>query len=156
MNPQDHISKYCTYFEAVHSPTAERKGIKNVPTEDQIEAMKHVGVLFDQIRDYLMSPLTVSSFFRSPALNAAIGGSSKTSQHMKGEAIDVYKPGRHLEIFNFVRNHCEYDQCISEYGTEDSPAWIHISKVRPGHGTNRKQSLRCELIDGKITYRNYP
>ena len=40
------------------------------------------------MRDAL-GPIRVSSGYRNPELNRAIGGSSRTSQHCKGEALDL-------------------------------------------------------------------
>lgn len=142
MNIQDHISKYCTYGEAIHSQTAERLGISNTPNEEQLTAMKYVAIeIFDKVREFINSPLTASSFFRSPQVNGSVGGSSKTSQHMRGEAIDMFKAGRNKEAFDFIRANLEFDQLIWEYGDESEPAWVHCSKVN--YRPNRKMVLRC-------------
>lgn len=142
MKNEEHISKYCTYGEAVHSPTADRLGISNQPNDEQLEKMKYVAAeIFDKVREHLVAPLTASSFFRSGQLNGAIGGSSKTSQHMKGEAIDMYKPGSHKEIFDYIRINLVFDQLIWEYGDNNEPAWVHCSKV--SDRVNRNMVLRC-------------
>lgn len=152
MNAQDKICKYCTYGEATHSQAAERLGIANTPNEEQLEHMKYVGAeIFDKVREFLNEPLMASSFFRSPQVNGNVVGSSKTSQHMKGEAIDMYKPGRHKEMFDFVRNTLDFDQLIWEYGDKVEPAWVHCSKV--SYRANRKEVLRCfHDQDGNIRY----
>lgn len=142
MKDSDHISKYCTYGEATHSQAAVRLGLDNTPTEEQIEKMKYVATeIFDKVREHLNSPLTASSFFRSQKVNDAISGHSTTSQHMKGEAIDMFKPGRHKEIFDFIWHNLEFDQLIWEYGDTNEPAWVHVSKV--SYRPNRKMVLRC-------------
>lgn len=144
MKPSDHISKYCTYGEATHSQTAEQLGIPNTPDETQLEAMVYVAnEIFDPTREHLAGPLTASSFFRSPSLNKNVHGSSVTSQHMKGEAIDMYKAGRNKKIFDFIRKNLIFDQLIWEYGTSSEPAWVHCSKVKTGH--NRRVILQCYL-----------
>src|SRR5690349_15441144 len=103
MNLTDHISKYCTYGEAIRSDTASRLNIPNIPNEEQLAAMKYVATeIFDKIREHFNVPLTASSFFRSPSLNNSTPGSSKTSQHMRGEAIDCFLSGRNMEVFKWV------------------------------------------------------
>jgi len=141
MNLTEHISKYCTYGEAIQSQSASRFGIDNTPNEEQIQAMRYVATeIFDPVREFLQGPLTASSFFRSPALNKVIGGSSTTSQHMKGEAIDMFKAGRNKEIFDFIRKGLIFDQLIWEYGTNLEPDWVHCSKILEG---NRHMVLQC-------------
>jgi zinc D-Ala-D-Ala carboxypeptidase len=85
----DKISEHISYVEATRSNTAIRMGVKNDPNKEQLEAMKLVAEkVFEPVRKIANRPITVSSFFRSPKLNKAIGG-SETSQHPKGEAIDM-------------------------------------------------------------------
>lgn len=160
MNPTDRISKYLTYREATKSQNAERKGIQNIPNEVQIEAMKYVAVnVFDHVREFVGGPLHASSFFRSPDLNLAIGG-SKTSQHMKGEAIDIdcdtFGHGTNLKVFNFIREHLPFDQLIAEYpDKEGNPSWVHVSLVKDPK-KNRRQVLVCYNNDqGKQTFEDY-
>ena len=83
------ISDHITYAEAIHSQTAKRKGIDNTPNPNQIEAMRLLAEkVFEPLRGWVGGPIKVNSFFRSPELNTKIGG-SKTSQHCKGQAIDI-------------------------------------------------------------------
>ncbi len=146
----DKISKYCSYGEAIHSDTASRLGIPNIPNEEQLQHMKYVATeILDKIRDKF-GPIHVNSFFRSEELNKQTPGASKTSQHMKGEAIDHLIIGRNMEIFKWVYSNkdvLDYDQCIFEYGTKEEPAWVHVSKVN--YRINRKQTLRYYLNDQK-------
>ncbi len=145
MNLSDHISKYCTYGEAIRSDTASRLGIPNTPNEEQLSSMKYVATeIFDKIREHFGVPLTASSFFRSPNLNSSTPGASKTSQHMKGEAIDCFLSGRNMEVFAWVYKNLkelDIDQMIWEFGTKDEPAWVHISKV--SYRANRHDVLRA-------------
>ena len=147
MNLTDHISKYCTYGEAIRSDTASRLGIPNTPNEEQLAAMIYVSTeIFDKIREYVGVPLMASSFFRSPNLNNSTPGASKTSQHMKGEAIDHYLAGRNADIFTWVKNHLhelDVDQMIWEFGTTTEPAWVHISKVnyRKNKNSNNNEHI---------------
>jgi hypothetical protein len=149
------ISKYITYDEATKSQTAVRLGIENKPSADQIEAMKFVATeIFDRVRMHVGGPLHASSFFRSEELNKAIGGSSKTSQHMKGEAIDIdcdtFGNGTNNSVFLFIRDNLMFDQVIGEYPDKNGKwSWVHVSLRRDGK--NRKQVL-VKLKDKYIQY----
>lgn len=145
------ISKYISYKEATKSQTATRLGIDNKPTEDHLAAMKHVASeVFDKVRAHFGVPLGVSSFYRGPELNKAIGG-SKTSQHMKGEAIDIdadmYGGVTNKEIFDYIKDNLIFDQLIDEYDY----SWIHVSLRRDGK--NRGQVLRAYKENGKTKYK---
>lgn len=145
---KDNISKNITWAEAFKSQSAIRLGINNeaLVTDAIIENMKHVAEnVFEPLRAHFKKPIGISSFYRSSKLNQAIGG-SKTSQHVQGEAIDIdadiFGGITNKEIFEYIKNNLPYDQLISEYGTEENPAWIHVSLKR--NGKNRKQILRIK------------
>lgn len=147
------ISEHISYSEATISQTAIRMGIKNEPDEHHIKRMVLVAEkCFEPIRIHYGKPITVTSFFRSLELNKAIGGSSKTSQHMQGEAIDFVCENM-KEMISWIRKNIEFDQLIYEYGDDQSPAWIHISytEQRP----NRNQVLRVKLNNGQMEWSNY-
>jgi zinc D-Ala-D-Ala carboxypeptidase len=152
------ISKYLSYQEAIKSPTALRLGIDNEPNPEQLENMKHVAKeIFDIVREECVKgALAATSFFRSKELNDAVPGSSATSQHMTGEAIDidadVYGVGSNLEIFHFIKDNLIFDQNILEYPDRfGNPSWVHVSKRRNG---NRGEVL-VKLKTRYIKYRDY-
>lgn len=151
------ISQYVTLAEAIKSQTATRLGIDNTPDEETMERMKHVAKnVFDPVREFVGGPLMVTSFYRSPALNAAIGGSSKTSQHMKGEAIDIdcdgFGFGNNNQIFSWIQKNLEYDQVIGEYPDHTGNfEWVHVSLKKSG---NRKQDL-VKLKDKYILFNDW-
>lgn len=131
------ISKYITYQEATTSQTATRKGIDNTPKENELVAMQLVGIrVFDAVREHFGTPLRVSSFYRSPELNKAVGGSG-TSQHVKGHAIDIQGTGKvtNKMIFDYIKENLDFDQLINEYNF----SWVHVSYV--SKEKNRKQIL---------------
>jgi|ADurb_Cas_02_Slu_FD_contig_31_3790075_length_817_multi_2_in_0_out_0_2 hypothetical protein len=137
------ISDHITYAEAVKSQEAVRLRIRNVPNQKQLAAMRLVAEkCFEPVRNHFKVPIGISSFFRSEALNELIGG-SKTSQHCKGEAIDIdadiFGKISNSEIFHFIYNNLEFDQLIWEYGDDENPAWVHVSYAE---GKNRKQVLK--------------
>jgi hypothetical protein len=150
------ISKNITYKEATHSTTAKRLGIDNTPNAEQFSNMVYVAEnVFQPIREHFGVPIYVSSFFRSEALNSAIRGSS-SSTHMKGEAMDldadVFGKVTNAQIFHYIKDNLEFDQLIWEFGTEDEPAWVHVSLSK---GNNRNQILVAKKVEGKTVYEFY-
>jgi zinc D-Ala-D-Ala carboxypeptidase len=138
----ERISKHISGKEAVHSNTASANKIDNTPDEKQLESMRLVAkMIFEPVREHFGVPIGISSFFRSVELNKRIGG-SKTSQHCKGEAIDmdadIYRRVDNVNIFNYIKENLDFDQLIWEYGTKENPAWVHCSYKAKG---NRKKIL---------------
>ena len=149
----DNISKHISYREATRSDTALRKGIDNTPGVEQLESMEAIAErVFEPLREWVGGPVKVNSFFRSPELNVAVGGSTK-SQHCKGEAIDLddtfgYKTN--AEMFNYIKNNIEFDQLIWEFGDDENPAWVHVSYISP---QNRHKCLKAYKEEGKTKYK---
>jgi len=132
----DNISKHITYLEATQSPTATKLGINNNPDKAQLEAMKLVAEkCFEPLRVWYGKPIKVNSFFRSDLLNRAVKGAI-TSQHKKGEAIDIDAGSKeeNKKLFEWIKANLVWDQVINEYDY----SWVHVSysKVK-----NRKQIL---------------
>lgn len=146
------ISKYITYEEATTSQTATRNKILNAPSDLELINMQLVGIrVFDVIREHFKTPIRVSSFFRCRLLNNCIGG-SKTSQHVKGQAIDIQGTGKvsNQMIFDYVKENLDFDQVIAEYPVNGNISWVHVSYV--SKEKNRKEVLVCKKIKDKITY----
>ena len=144
------ISKHISYKEGVHSITAIRKGIDNEPNEEQLANMKLVANnVFEPLRVFINGPIKVNSFFRSPDLNKAIGGSTK-SQHCKGQAIDIddtYGKATNAEMYWWIKENLDFDQMIWEFGNNDNPDWVHVSYVSPDK--NRNRCLKAYRDNGK-------
>jgi hypothetical protein len=131
------ISKHISLNEAIESPTALRMNIDNTPTSEVLSNMQYVAEnLFEPIRKWYKKPIKINSFFRCVALNKAVKGSA-SSQHVKGEAIDI-SGGNKIEnkkIFDYiVSSGLDFDQCINEFNY----TWVHISLKKE---KNRKQIL---------------
>ena len=146
------LSKNFTLSEITKSNTAKRLGITNAPNQEHLNNMQIlIRDLIQPMRDAL-GPIRISSGYRSPVLNRAIGGSTK-SQHCKGQAVDIqfWKEGKmcNKEIYDWVlKEGIEFDQMINEFDF----AWIHIS-LRPD-GNNRKMVLEAYKDgDGDTAYR---
>jgi len=130
------ISKYITYEEATQSPTALRLKIRNEPNEVQLKAMQTVAELcFEPLREWYGHPIKINSFFRSEELNKAVGGSA-SSQHCKGEAIDMSAGSKseNKKLYDWCKANLIFDQLINEYDY----SWVHISFRK---GQNRNQTI---------------
>lgn len=106
--------------------------------------------ILQPIRNYYKVPITVTSGFRGPALNAKVGG-SKTSQHCFGEAVDILVKGKTVdEVFDDIRtgkiNIC-YRQLIKE--KINGKFWIHIAMVKIPFNPNDKYMQKMTTTDGK-------
>ena len=147
------ISKHISYKEGVYSVTAIRKGIDNEPNEEQLSNMKLVAEkIFEPVRTHFKVPIKVNSFFRSPDLNKAIGGSTR-SQHCKGQAIDIddtYGKIKNSDIYWWIKENLDFDQMIWEFCNNDNPNWVHVSYVSPDK--NRNRCLKAYRDDGKTKY----
>ena len=133
----------------------KRKGIDNTPNPTQVENMKLTAEkVFQPLREWVGGPIKVNSFFRSPELNEAIGG-SKTSQHCKGQAIDiddVYGYKTNAEMYHWIKENLNFDQMIWEFGTDMNPNWVHISYV--SEEDNRNRCLKAYKDDmGRTKYK---
>ena len=148
------ISKHISYKEAVYSRTAQRRDIYNHPENDQTDNMRVIAEeVFEPLRTWVGGPIKINSFFRSPDLNKAIGGSGK-SQHCHGQAIDLddtFGRATNAEMFDFIKQHLDFDQIIWEFGDEDNPDWVHVSYVSPED--NRKRCLKAYKQNNKTKYK---
>ena len=148
------ISKHISDKEGVYSRTAIRLDIDNTPTKEHKENMiKLAEEIFEPLRTYVGGPIKINSFYRSPELNKAIGGSSK-SQHCHGQAIDIDDTfGRctNAEMYEFIKENLDYDQMIWEFGSDDNPNWVHVSYVSPVK--NRNRCLKAYKENGKTNYK---
>ena len=147
------ISKHISYKEGVYSNTATRRGIDNTPNNEQLANMELIADnVFEPLRTYVGGPIKINSFFRSPDLNTAIGGSGK-SQHCKGQAIDIddtFGKMTNAEMYRWIKDNLNFDQMIWEFGDDDNPDWVHISYV--SEEDNRRRCLKAERKNGKTTY----
>ena len=146
------LSKNFVLSEITRSNTARRKGISNEPDKEHLANLQPIITeLIQPMRDAI-GPIRISSGYRSPKLNRAIGGSSR-SQHCKGEALDLqfWKDGQmnNQIMYDWILDSgLEFDQMINEFDF----AWIHISF---SSGKNRKQVLEAYKNDqGKTAYRH--
>ena len=136
------LSTHVSLADATASQTAARNGLKNQPPPELIPVLRNTANgIYEPLWYATDGQIRISSFYRSEAVNAAVGG-SKTSQHVKGEAIDIVATGSltNGELLEIARKTLKtFDQLISEFGSVKQPAWVHVSVRKVG---NRMQELR--------------
>jgi zinc D-Ala-D-Ala carboxypeptidase len=120
------LTPHFTLEEFTDSQTAARQGIPNAPPAHELENLKRTAEVMEKVRTLLGDkPILISSGYRSPKVNAAVGG-SKNSAHISGLAVDFSCPsfGTPLAICRKLEPHMReltVDQLIHEYGT-----WVHL------------------------------
>lgn len=144
------LTEHFTLDELVASQTASRKGIDNTPSPAILKNLLRLATVLEDVRLTLDgAPLIISSGYRSPALNKAVGG-SKSSAHMEGLAVDFTAPffGTVLQTAKRIAaSKVQFDQVIHEYGS-----WVHLGLASIGeaprlqklsifNGTNYIQGL---------------
>ena len=141
----ERLSKNFTLDELTASTTALNRRIDNTPTEEVRDRLARLTQkVLQPIRDAWGGSIFVSSGYRCPELNAAVGG-SKTSQHMYGEAADI-KVGnkeQNRKLFNLIQkliqqNKIEVGQLIDEFNY----SWCHLSLPRTDKPNNQILHLR--------------
>jgi zinc D-Ala-D-Ala carboxypeptidase len=139
------LSPHFSLAELVESDTAIRLGLDNTPNPFVVQNLFKVASLLEQIRALLGDKvILVSSGYRSPAVNAAVGGAT-SSEHTQGCAADFRCPGfgTPLQIAAAIaKSNIQFGQLIQE-GT-----WVHISIP----GRFNRQVLTAHFIDGKAHY----
>jgi hypothetical protein len=109
--------------------------------------------IFEPLRLFVGGPIKINSFYRSPDLNKAIGGSSK-SQHCKGQAMDIddtFGHATNAQMYNFIKSELDFDQMIWEFGNDNNPSWVHVSYVSAQE--NRNRCLLAYKEEGKTKYK---
>jgi zinc D-Ala-D-Ala carboxypeptidase len=139
------LSENFSLEELTASETAARKGIDNTPSEEVINNLKRLAAALQEVRALLNHrAILVSSGYRSPELNQAVGGSA-TSDHCKGLAADFICPsyGTPNDIVRAIAaSGLSFKQVIREFDK-----WVHLSIPEEGQEP-RKQAL---IIDREGT-----
>ena len=148
-----YMTKNFSYFEMIKSSTADRMGVSNEPTTEHVINLDNLcNFILQPVREEF-GPIRISSGYRSPALNAKIGGSGK-SQHCNGEAAD-FESSRisNPKLAAWIAKNLEFDQLILEFydGKNPNSGWVHCSYKKDG--TNRKSTLTALKVKGKTQYK---
>lgn len=137
------LSEHFTLQELTVSETASRRGMDNTPDNDALYDLKRLAEFLEQVRAIVKKPVRVNSAYRSPAVNASVGG-SKTSQHCKGQAADIRVNGMTPDqvVRAIIAAKLPFDQVIREFDS-----WTHVS-IPAKDKKPRKMAL---IIDKKGT-----
>jgi hypothetical protein len=136
----------------VKSETALRHGMENNPGPDELNNLLQLCAnVLQPIRDHYQKGVKVNSGYRSPDVNAKVGG-SRTSDHTRGMAADIEIPGvPNAELATYIRDNLAYTQLILEFYTPGVPdsGWVHVSYDEQNL---KKQVLTATRKDGKTVY----
>jgi len=147
----EQLSKNFSLDEFLVSQKAKENNIDNTPSGEVIENLRKLVLnILQPLRDKF-GQVGITSGYRSPALNAAVGG-AKDSQHQYGMAADIHVPGMgNDKLAEYIRDNFDFDQVILEFHTAGNPSsgWVHVSYNAPH---NRKESLTAVKQDGKTVY----
>lgn len=130
--------KYFSLSEFLNSATAKRLGIDNTPTFEVVDNLNKLADYLDVIREKVGKPILISSGFRCPVLNKAVGGVSN-SQHQKGLAADLICADME-SLENVLRETGGFDQLIKEHRKGSKSFWYHVS-VASRNGKPRQQII---------------
>lgn len=125
------LSTHFMLSEFIVSQTAARQGIDNTPGQMVVDNLRQLCVnILEPIRDRFACPIVISSGFRCPELNAAVGG-VPGSQHVIGQAADILVPGYGdpLRVCQAIKeSSLLYDQLIFEYASWTHVSWSHTPR----------------------------
>ena len=130
--------KYFSLAEFIHSATAKRLNIDNTPTFEIVDNLTRLADYLDNIREKLGKPIQVSSGYRCPMLNKAVGGVAN-SQHQKGLAADLVCADME-KLLSVIRETGGFDQLIKEHRKGSTSYWLHVSVC------NRNGKPRNQII----------
>lgn len=155
-----YISKYLTYKEATRtSVSVGCTTSANAPTAEQLLLIQRFGrEYFDPLRAAVGTPLYVSSLFRSKCVNSRVGG-ARESEHLALNSIvacDIDQDGRNTRIGNralffHIKDRTKFRKLIWEFGTTNSPAWVHVS-WSPDSKLNIGKVYRATKVGNRTVY----
>ena len=136
------LSEHFSLRELTTSEIAERKGLENYPTGIELDNLVRLAEKLEEVRKVLGKPIMINSAYRSPEVNAAVGG-VKTSQHCLGCAADIRVPNMTPDevVKAIIKSKIQYDQLIREFDS-----WTHISIPNTPDVTPRNQTLIIDKI----------
>lgn len=141
------LTEHFDLWEFLHSDYAVRFGINNIPPAPALEELRRLANVMETVRAVCGDrPIRISSGYRAPALNSAVGG-SPNSAHVEGRAADFLVVG--LDIPETARaitqSVIDYDQLIHE------GMWVHLA-IPPKKKPGRRGLLRARFTAGRASY----
>lgn len=131
-----------SWADMSYSDTAAKNCIMNEPKEDRIlEEIKKTAQMILQPCLERFNGIYISSGYRGPELNAAVGGAGQ-SQHCKGQAADFWIPGKKnmFGLYKYIYENLNFDKLIVE---KPPSGWCHCSQ-----GDGRRQLLVYDPTKG--------
>ena len=145
------LSRNFSLSELTKSETSIRRGIDNTPSDEVLSNLTSLcNMVLQKVRDS-HGVVTVTSGYRSPELNKAIGG-SVTSDHTKGCAADFEVPGLdNKQLALWIVDNLTFKQVILEFYEDGIPnsGWVHCSFEE---GKNNNQVLTAKKEGKKTVY----
>lgn len=143
------LTEHFSLEEMVRSGTATALQIDNSPNQQIISRLKTLcQEVLEPLRQHFGVPVAISSGYRCPQLNKAVGG-TKSSQHLTGEAADIRLPDEETgrRWFVWMMDNLHFDQLIWEKSSPSSTHhWIHVSYRHDGH---QRQHVIQNLVRDK-------
>lgn len=150
------LSKDFSLAELIEAGSARRLGLDEQfnPPLDVVSNLQQLAKnILQPLREAVGHEIKVTSGYRSPKVNKAVGG-SKTSDHLQGRAADIQlwingENKNQLLYDTILKLNLPFKQMIDEFGTESEPAWIHIAYDKDN---NKREKLRARKINNKTVY----
>ncbi|MGN1229793.1 MAG: D-Ala-D-Ala carboxypeptidase family metallohydrolase [Prevotella sp.] len=145
------LTEHFCLEEFTRSSTAKARGINNSlnpSAKSDLSVIRNIKNLcthvLEPLRNHISQPLVISSGYRSPRLNAAVGGAAN-SQHLTGQAADLRIPSvaEARQWMRWIMDNTTFDQLILEHNKSGSH-WIHVS-CKPNPEDNRHQVISTLL-----------
>lgn len=127
------LTRHFMLSEFINSSTAAAHGIDNTPSLDVVSNLQYLcREVLEPLREWINEPVVISSGYRCPKLNKAVGGVSN-SQHLSGEAADIHLPSIEVgrKYLDFILDNCRFDAVIWEHDSTGH-YWIHVSIKQDG------------------------
>jgi hypothetical protein len=147
------LSAHFTFDELTRTSQTALQATNRAEAQAFLPALRELAAMLEVIRGHFGKPVKINSGFRSASTNAATPGSSKTSQHTKGEAADIEIPGvddAELHRWIVTESGLRYGQCILE--RPPGRSWVHLSLGEPWRLASR--SRQALTFDG-VQYRTW-
>lgn len=133
------LTEHFTLAELTRSTKAVQLGLDNNPPPDVLRALQTTAEMLERIRNVLNVPVIVTSGYRSPRVNKAVGGVT-SSDHLTGQAADIQAPryGSPSLVASTLAplvSTLGIGQLILE--GVGSKQWVHVSTRRPDKVLNR-------------------
>lgn len=151
------LSKYVSYKEA----TVTSHNIPNTPDWCQEARIKYVAEnYFDPLRERVGVPLYITSCFRSPELNKAIGGATNSDHMILDDVVsfDIDQDGRgkisNKALMPIIMKEFNFYKLIIEFPNNGSPSWLHVGFSTTPFKNTLKRVYRAVKVGNKTTYQS--